>query len=53
MICSVPLPSQGAELAMRHRMILNFEAEADGKTTDDILKDFKEAVPRQETAAAG
>ena len=33
--------------AMRHRMILNFEADADGVTSDAILDSFKVEVPRQ------
>ncbi|MCE5229088.1 MoxR family ATPase [bacterium] len=33
--------------ALRHRMILNFEAEADGVTSDQILATFPREVPRQ------
>lgn len=33
--------------AMRHRMILNFEAEADEINTDAILSGFHKAVPRK------
>ncbi len=33
--------------ALRHRMILNFEAEADGVTSDQILAAFAREVPRQ------
>ncbi|MEN6626438.1 MAG: MoxR family ATPase [Candidatus Sumerlaeia bacterium] len=33
--------------ALRHRMILNFEAEADGVTSDQILATFGKEVPRQ------
>ena len=31
--------------ALRHRLILNFEGEAEGKSADDILRDVVEAVP--------
>jgi MoxR-like ATPase len=31
--------------AMRHRLILNFEAQADGVTTDDLLADILQTVP--------
>jgi MoxR-like ATPase len=40
---SVALP------ALRHRMIRSFEAEADGITTDDIVQDLLEHVPREAT----
>ncbi|MDB5327931.1 MAG: MoxR-like ATPase [Phycisphaerales bacterium] len=33
--------------AMRHRVILNFEAEAEGMTTDKVLLSVVEAVPTQ------
>ena len=33
--------------ALRHRLILNFEAEADGVAPDAILENLKAAVPRQ------
>ncbi len=41
--------------ALRHRVILNFEADADGVDSDQILTGFKEGVPRQaaEMATAG
>lgn len=32
--------------ALRHRLILNFEAEAEGLTTDAILQDILEKVPK-------
>lgn len=32
--------------ALRHRMILNFEGEAEGIRPDDLLRDLLEAVPR-------
>jgi MoxR-like ATPase len=37
--------------ALRHRLILNFEAEAEGITTDQILVEVMRGVPRE--AAAG
>ena len=43
----------GVMPALRHRLILNFEAEADGVTTDSILEGFREHVPRQMTEAVG
>ena len=39
--------------AMRHRVILNFEAEAEGMTTDRVLATVLEAVPTQVPDAAG
>jgi MoxR-like ATPase len=33
--------------ALRHRLILNFEADADGIAADDILATFAQAIPRQ------
>jgi MoxR-like ATPase len=33
--------------ALRHRVILNFEAEAQGKTADCIVKEVIEQTPRQ------
>ncbi|MHC4663046.1 MAG: AAA family ATPase [Planctomycetota bacterium] len=39
--------------AMRHRLILNFEGEAEGKSTDDVLNTIMESVPTAvETAEA-
>ena len=38
-IRSVVLP------AMRHRCLLNFEGEAEGKTTDEILQNIVETLP--------
>jgi MoxR-like ATPase len=32
---------------MRHRVILNFEAQAEGMTTDDVLLELLEKVPEQ------
>jgi len=32
--------------ALRHRLILNFEAEADGVRTDEIIQDLLDAVPK-------
>jgi|TARA_B110000196_G_scaffold148996_1_gene128754 MoxR-like ATPase len=37
--------------AMRHRLILNFEAQADGVTADDLLADIVQTVPLQGDAA--
>jgi MoxR-like ATPase len=31
--------------ALRHRMILNFEGEAEGKDTDDVIREILEAIP--------
>ena len=31
---------QAAPAALRHRIILNFEAQADGRTTDDLLDEI-------------
>jgi MoxR-like ATPase len=39
-IAAVALP------VLRHRMIRTFRAEADGKSTDDIIKRLIEEVPR-------
>jgi MoxR-like ATPase len=33
--------------ALRHRLILNFEADADGVTSDQILAAFTKEIPRQ------
>jgi MoxR-like ATPase len=33
--------------ALRHRMILNFEAEAEGMTTDQVIDNMIEQVPKQ------
>ena len=45
---------RGLHPALRHRMILNFEADADNVTSDDILDTFGAEVPRQaEEALAG
>jgi MoxR-like ATPase len=38
--------------ALRHRIILNFEGEAEGQTTDRILDEILEKVPTVEKAAA-
>jgi len=32
--------------ALRHRILLNFEGQAEGVTTDDVLKDIVESTPR-------
>src|SRR5947208_1119290 len=39
-----------AAAAMRHRLILNFEAEAEGITTDHIIAQILKDVPRDATA---
>jgi MoxR-like ATPase len=39
-------------MAMRHRLILNFEAEAEGITTDHIIAQILRDVPRDATAVA-
>jgi len=36
-----------AKPALRHRIILNFEAEAEGVTTDQVVDDLLKAVPRE------
>jgi len=38
--------------ALRHRILLNFEGEAEGLTSDDILHDILEQVPTQAEKAA-
>ncbi len=35
-----------APAALRHRLLLNFEAQAEGVTTDDIIKELLEKVPQ-------
>jgi MoxR-like ATPase len=37
--------------ALRHRLILNFEAEAEGVTTDHILAEIRRGVPREAVLA--
>jgi MoxR-like ATPase len=37
--------------ALRHRLILNFEAQAEGITTDEVLREILEAVPRDAQVA--
>ena len=41
-----------AAAALRHRLILNFEAEAEGITTDHILAQLLRDVPRDAAAVA-
>ena len=36
-----------AKAALRHRIILNFEAEAEGMTTDKVIDEMLTAVPKQ------
>ncbi len=38
--------------AMRHRVLLNFEGEAEGVSTDDVLKEILEKTPTMSEAAA-
>ncbi len=38
--------------AMRHRLVLNFEAEADSVTSDDLLQDILETVPLQDATSS-
>ena len=38
--------------AMRHRVLLNFEGEAEGVSTDDVLKELLEKTPTMAEAAA-
>jgi MoxR-like ATPase len=38
--------------AMRHRVLLNFEGEAEGIGTDDVLKEILEKTPTMTEAAA-
>jgi MoxR-like ATPase len=35
--------------ALRHRLLLNFQAEADGVSSDDIVSGVLEAVPEPES----
>jgi len=37
--------------ALRHRVLLNFEAEADGLTADDLVRNLLEEIPKSEKAA--
>jgi MoxR-like ATPase len=41
-----------ATAALRHRLILNFEAEAEGVTTDQVINQILKDVPRDATAVA-
>jgi MoxR-like ATPase len=36
-----------APSALRHRLLLNFEGQAEGITTDDVIRDLLQSVPRQ------
>ena len=38
--------------ALRHRLILNFEAQAEGVSSDEVLREILEAVPRDTQVAA-
>jgi MoxR-like ATPase len=37
---------------MRHRVLLNFEAQAEGTTPDDVLRQIIDATPTMAEAAA-
>jgi len=39
--------------AMRHRALLNFEGEAEGMSTDDIIKNIVETLPTDVPMTAG
>ena len=39
--------------ALRHRMIMNFEAEAEGKTADEVVKNIAETLPREAAGGPG
>jgi MoxR-like ATPase len=39
--------------ALRHRLLVNFEAEAEGITTDHLLGEIRRVVPREVAAFAG
>jgi len=41
-----------AAATLRHRLILNFEAEAEGVTTDHIIAQILKDVPRDTAAVA-
>ena len=41
-----------AHAALRHRLILNFEAEAEGITTDQIVGQILKDLPKDATAVA-
>jgi MoxR-like ATPase len=41
-----------APAALRHRFILNFEAEAEGITTDQVIGQILKDVPRDAAAVA-
>jgi MoxR-like ATPase len=43
---------QAAKPALRHRLILNFEAEAEGVTTDLVLDDILKTVAKDPVAVA-
>ena len=38
--------------ALRHRVLLNFEGEAEGVSTDDVLRQITDATPTMDQAAA-
>jgi MoxR-like ATPase len=35
-----------APAALRHRLLLNFEGQAEGVTTDDLIKELLKSVPQ-------
>jgi MoxR-like ATPase len=41
-----------AKPCLRHRVLLNFEGEAEGITTDRVIEEILQAVPASEPAAA-
>jgi MoxR-like ATPase len=43
---------QALQPALRHRLLLNFEGEAEGLSTDDAIADLIEKIPTAESAAA-
>jgi hypothetical protein len=44
-LTSVTMTPQGSFPAMRHRIILNFEAQAEGITTDEVINRLLESLP--------
>ena len=39
--------------ALRHPMLLNFEAQAEGIQTDDVLRELLEKIPEQHEETSG
>ena len=44
MYCSMP-PWNSVKEILRHRMILTYEAEAEGKTNDDVIQQILDYLP--------